>query len=123
MKKSHFIGLVWGAVALMLFALGMCMALLPEWQAFRQGIWCGCAGLLLGALDLLWLRKKAGKPPIHCSGKALGIGALTVCALLALGIGMCLSMLWGELIWGCAVGTLGILLLLGLIPLTKGLKE
>ena len=36
MKKSSFIAMVLGTVSLMLFALGMCMALIPEW--FRTEI-------------------------------------------------------------------------------------
>ncbi len=31
MKKSSFVALVLGTVSGMLFAIGMCMALLPEW--------------------------------------------------------------------------------------------
>ena len=41
MKKENFITLVMGTVGGLLFALGMCMALLPEWNAFRPGIVCG----------------------------------------------------------------------------------
>ncbi len=29
--------MVLGTVSLMLFALGMCMALIPEWDAFKPG--------------------------------------------------------------------------------------
>ena len=36
MKKSSFAAMVLGTVSLMLFALGMCMALIPEWDAFKQ---------------------------------------------------------------------------------------
>ena len=38
MKKSNFVVLVMGTVSGVLFALGMCMALLPEWNAFREGV-------------------------------------------------------------------------------------
>jgi len=38
MKKSSFITLILGTVSGVLFALGMCMALLPEWDAFTEGI-------------------------------------------------------------------------------------
>lgn len=39
-----------------------------------------------------------------------------------LGVGMCLSMVFGKMVLGIAVGIIGIVVLLMLIPLTKGLK-
>lgn len=41
---------------------------------------------------------------------------------LGLGVGMCLSMVFGKMVLGIAVGIIGIVVLLMLIPLTKGLK-
>ena len=41
MKKKNFITLMMSAVGGIIFALGMCMALLPEWGAMRQGIVIG----------------------------------------------------------------------------------
>ncbi|WP_240474523.1 hypothetical protein [Thomasclavelia saccharogumia] len=35
MKKSTFVATILGTVGGILFALGMCMALIPEWNAFR----------------------------------------------------------------------------------------
>ena len=34
--------MVMGTVSGVLFAVGMCIALLPEWGAFNQGIMTGC---------------------------------------------------------------------------------
>lgn len=42
MKKSGFIALILGTVSGVLFALGMCMALLPEWDAFTEGVLSAC---------------------------------------------------------------------------------
>ena len=50
MKKSSFVALLLGTVSGVLFALGMCMALLPEWNAFAQGVILGVVGLVLGAI-------------------------------------------------------------------------
>ena len=47
MKKSSFVAMVLGTVSVVLFALGMCMALIPEWNAFKPGVIFGCVGLLL----------------------------------------------------------------------------
>ena len=45
-----------------------------------------------------------------------------VVGALALGVGMCFSMVWGQMIMGVVIGLVGIVVLLCLIPLTKGIK-
>lgn len=123
MKKENFISLVLGAIGVILFGLGMCMCLLPEWDAFRQGEAVGAAGLVVLAVMLAARRKMHGKPPVHLSLKAVGTVLLAILGALALGIGMCMTMVWeGLLLPGVAVGLVGILLLLGLIPLCRGLR-
>lgn len=37
MKKSSFVAMILGTIGGILFALGMCMALIPEWNAFLPG--------------------------------------------------------------------------------------
>jgi len=54
--------------------------------------------------------------------KALGTGAVGVLGALLLGVGMCLSMVVGNMVPGILVGLLGILLLLCLIPLVRGIR-
>jgi His/Glu/Gln/Arg/opine family amino acid ABC transporter permease subunit len=53
MKKSSFVALIMGTVAGVLFALGMCMALLPEWNAFMEGVIFGAVGIVLGVIIAL----------------------------------------------------------------------
>lgn len=38
MKKENLVTLVMSTIGGLIFSLGMCMALLPEWNAFNQGI-------------------------------------------------------------------------------------
>ena len=38
MKKSSLTAMVLGTVSGVLFALGICMALIPEWEAFVPGM-------------------------------------------------------------------------------------
>ena len=65
MKKSSFVAMVLGTVSGILFALGMCMALVSEWDAFLQGIILGYVGLLLGFITLLVGRRMEHKAPIR----------------------------------------------------------
>ena len=123
MKKENFITLVMGTVGGLLFALGMCMALLPEWNAFTPGVICGAVGVAVLLVMVLIRRRMLGKEPVKISGKTVGIVLYAVFATLVFGAGMCMTMVWeGLLVWGILVGIVGIVLLLGLIPLCKGIK-
>lgn len=122
MRKENFVSLILGVAGALVFGIGMCMALLPEWNAFWPGIVIGAAGLVILLVMALVRRKMKGPPPIKLTGKAIGTAALGVVSALALGVGMCLVMVWNIMIPGILVGVVGILLLLCLIPACKGLK-
>lgn len=121
MKKSTLVAMILGTVGGVFFALGMCMALLPEWGMFNQGIACGVIGLVILLVDLLIWRRMEGKTPIHVTPKAVGTVVVGVLGALLLGVGMCLSMVFGNMVLGIAVGIAGIIVLLLLIPLAKGI--
>ena len=123
MKKSSFVAMVLGTVSGALFALGMCMALIPEWGAFKQGVVFGCVGLVLGLITLIVWRRMTHKEPVRISGKRILTVMIGVIGAFALGVGMCFSMVWGKMVMGIVIGLVGIFVLLCLIPLTKGIKE
>ena len=122
MKKKNFVSLIFGTVGVILFGIGMCMCLLPEWGAFTPGVVITAAGIVVLLVLLMVRRKMEGKPAVHISGKAVGAVLLGVVGALVLGVGMCMTMIWNMMVPGIAVGAAGILLLLCLIPLVKGLK-
>ena len=122
MKKSALVAMILGTVGGVFFALGMCMVLLPEWGMFNQGIACGVIGLVILLVDLLIWRRMEGKAPIHVTPKAVGTVVVGVLGALLLGVGMCLSMVFGNMVLGIAVGIAGIIVLLLLIPLAKGIR-
>lgn len=122
MKKSSFVAILLGTVSMMLFALGMCMALIPEWEAFQPGVIFGCVGLALGLVTVVVWRRMEHKEPIHISGKMVLTAAVAVIGALTLGVGMCMCMVWGRMAAGIAVGMAGIVILLCLIPLVRGIK-
>jgi len=123
MKKSSFVAMILGTVSGVLFALGMCMALLPEWNAFREGIIFGVIGIVLGLITFIVWRKMEHKNPVKISGKAIFTVALGIIGALTLGVGMCFCMVWNKMVIGVLLGLVGIVLLLLLIPVTKGIKE
>ena len=122
MKKSSFVAMILGTIGGILFALGMCMALIPEWNAFRPGVIMGVVGAVVLLIMVLVWRKMENKEPIHVSGKTIGTVLLGIAGALLLGVGMCLTMVWSYMILGIVIGIVGIVVLLCLIPLTKGLQ-
>jgi len=122
MKKSNFTALVLGTVSGILFALGMCMTLLPEWNAFREGILFGTAGLILALVTVLVWRRMEHKTPLKFDMKTILTILLTIAGLMLLGVGMCFCLLWQNIVLGTLIGLAGIVALLSLIPFVKGLK-
>ena len=122
MQKKDFVTLIMSTIGGILFALGMCMALLPEWGAMTQGIAIGAIGVVILLVMLLVRRKMSGKPMIVINGKAIGTTLLGVAGAIVLGVGMCMTMVWNMMLPGILVGIVGIVLLLCLIPVIKGLK-
>lgn len=123
MKKSSFITLILGTIGGVFFALGMCMALLPEWGMFQQGIICGVIGLVILLITLLVWRKMTGKAPIKLNGKTVLSVVVGVLGALVLGVGMCMVMVFEQMTLGVVVGLVGIVILLMLIPLVKGIHD
>ena len=122
MKKSNFVAMILGTIGGVLFALGMGMALITEWNAFMPGVAMGVIGAVVLLIMVLVWRKMEHKDPVRVSGKTIGTVLLGMIGALLFGVGMCMTMVWSNLILGVVIGLVGIVLLLCLIPLTKGLK-
>lgn len=122
MQKKDFVTLILSTVGGILFALGMCMALLPEWNAFMEGIVVGTVGLVVLLIMVIVRRNMSGKKAIVFNGRAIGITLLGVAGAIVLGVGMCMTMIWDMMVPGIIVGVVGIVALLCLIPAIKGLK-
>jgi len=122
MKKSNFVALIFGTASLVMFGLGMSMALLPEWNAFKEGVFFGALGLILGLGTLLVWCKMEGKKLPKISGRNAWRILYGIAAVLVLGLGMCMCLVWQNFVWGTMVGLVGIMMLLALIPMIKGLK-
>lgn len=122
MKKQTFISILAGTVGGLLFSLGMCMCLLPEWNAFNYGVVCAAIGgvilLILGIVSFI----KSGKK-IHFNFKTIGKVLFGILGALVLGVGMAMIMVWNMMLWGIVVGIIGIVLLICLVPMCIGFKK
>ena len=114
--------MILGTIGGILTALGMCMCLLAEWNAFKPGVIMGAAGLAVLLVMVIVWRKMTNKAPVRMTGKTFASILLGVLGSLLLGLGMCYVMVWSNIVAGIAVGLAGIIMLLSLIPLIKGLK-
>ena len=119
MKKNQFIALLVGTVGGLLFSLGMCMCLLPEWNAFDEGVVVTAAGAILLIVLAIVSSIRSGKPRKPINWKVVGKVAYGTLSALVLGAGMCLIMVWNLMLPGIVVG---IVMLLCLIPMCIGLK-
>lgn len=122
MKKSTFAAMILGTIGGILFALGMCMALIPEWNAFQPGIIMGIVGIVVLLIMVLVWRKMENKAPVKLSGKTIGAILIGTAGALLFGVGMCLTMVWSHMVIGIVIGLAGIVVLLCLIPFIKGLS-
>lgn len=123
MKKENFITLVLGIIGGLLFGIGMCMCLLPEWNAFKPGVVIAVIGAVVLAIMLIARRVMLGKPALKVNPKTVGKTVFGILGALVLGLGMCMVMVFdGMMIPGIIVGLVGIVLLLCLIPMCAGLK-
>lgn len=122
MKKQTFISILVGTVGGLLFSLGMCMCLLPEWNTFKYGVVSAAIGgamlLILGIVSFV----KSGKK-IHFNFKTIGKVLFGILGALVLGVGMSLIMVWNMMLQGIVVGIVGIVLLICLVPMCIGFKK
>lgn len=123
MTKKNYVFLVLTVVGGLLFALGMCMCLVPEWNAFKPGVAVTALGALALAVIALVRWIMAGKPVAKVDWNRVGKMAYCVAACLVLGAGMAMIMAFeGLMVPGMLVGMVGIVLGLGIIPVFRGLK-
>ncbi|MDE6747414.1 MAG: hypothetical protein K2J72_12395 [Oscillospiraceae bacterium] len=123
MKKENFVTLIMSVVGGLIFALGMCMALLPQWNSFNEGIVCGLIGAVILLAMVIVRRKMTNAAPIEINGKTVVIVLYGILSTIVFGVGMCMTMVWSNLMLpGIIIGIIGIVLLLCLIPMIKGIK-
>jgi hypothetical protein len=119
MKRSSYVAINMGSAATNLFAIGMCLCLLPGLNAIIPGVIMGCLGLsVLLAMIIIW-RDMTAKAPIQLTSKTVGTILLVVTGALILGVGMCLIRIWSHFVLGTITGIAGIIMPLVLVPLVN----
>ena len=87
MKKETFISILAGTLGGLLFAIGMCMCLLPEWNMFRAGVVCTVVGaVVLIALCVVSFVRSGNK--ISVNPKLIGKVLFGIFSVSVFGLGM-----------------------------------
>lgn len=75
MKKKNFVLLLGETASALVFALGMCMCLLSEWNSFQTGIVVTAAGVIAMLIVFALYCKLSGKT-VKANGRVAGIAIL-----------------------------------------------
>lgn len=131
MKKDTLLEIVLGSIGGLIFAIGMCMTLIPEWDLFNAGVVVGVIGFIVLLCIIPIYRKHH---PRKNSGKInWGIVAtwiIGVVGALVMGFGMSRVMIdtatKTDMIVGIITGIVGLLVWVLNYPIysyIKGVKE
>ena len=104
------------------FAIGMCMCLLPEWNMFTPGVITTAVGggaLLIWGIVVFFAR---GLYRININARLVGKILYAVICVLTLGAGMAMIMALDMFAVGICVGGAGLALSLFAIPMFIGFK-
>lgn len=124
MHKKHFISLLVGVTGGLIFSIGVCMMLLPEWGMTQYSSPLVAVGAVILVVLAIVLRKMSDKPAKKPNWKLIGKIAYGVLSALVLGTGMSMIMAFeGMMITGIIIGIVGIIMLMFLIPMFTGFKK
>lgn len=123
MRKSTFAALLFGMVGGVLFSLGMCLCLVPAWRHLEGGVALGVFGFAILLAGVAVWRRLAGKAPLRLSLIAARNLAVGLVGALVFGAGLFLCLDKAHVLLGTVVGLAGMVVLLLLIPLIRGLRD
>ena len=129
MKKDTLIEIILGTIGGLIFAIGMCMGLIEEWNMLVPGIIVGLIGLIMLLAIIPVYRKnhpkKVQKTEIN---KGLVVAVLVaIMGALIMGFGMSKIMVGDpnkvEMIIGIIVGVIGLIICVLDFPIYAYLKQ
>ena len=122
MKKSDFIVLISYTLSLLVLALGICLYTLPGWGMPTLGLPLSILGLILVGLTWISQRRMTGKGIPKVNLKLTAKVLYSLLALLVFGGGFAL-VTSGNFLVGVALGLIGLVMVIEMIPVLIGLKD
>ncbi len=128
MKKDTLLEIILGTVGGLIFAIGMCMCLLPEWNMFTAGVICGIVGFIILLCIIPIYRKSHPKKQREPIDKGLLLTwTIGVVGALIMGFGMSRIMVGtaskADMIVGLITGVVGLVICVLNYPIYAYIKS
>lgn len=128
MKKETLLEIILGTIGGLIFAIGMCMGLIPEWDMLKEGIIVGIIGFVILLCIIPVYRKNHPKKkrtePINWGIVATWV--IGVIGALVMGFGMSRIMTQGttktDIIIGLITGVVGLIVCVLNYPIYSYIK-
>ena len=129
MKKSTLLEIILGTIGGLIFAIGMCMCLIPEWELFTTGVVVTIIGFIILLCIIPIYRKEH---PKKVSNKKIDLGltltwTIGIIGSLIMGFGMSKIMVGSpekmDMIIGMITGVVGLLICVLNYPIYSYLKS
>ena len=129
MKKSTLLEIILGTIGGLVFAIGMCMCLIPEWDLFTAGVVVAIIGFIILLCIIPIYRKEH---PKKVSNKKIDLGLLLtwligIVGSLIMGFGMSKIMVDSpdkmDMLIGMITGIVGLLICVLNYPIYSYLKS
>ena len=128
MKRDTLIEIILGTVGGLVFAIGMCMCLMPEWNLFKAGVITAIIGFVLLLCIIPIYRKehpKKSRGPINW--ELITVFGIGIIGLLLMGFGMSKIMVGipetTDMIVGLITGVIGLLICVLNYPIYTYIKS
>ena len=115
MKKETLLEIILGTIGGLIFAIGMCMCLIPEWNAFTAGVIVAIIGfIILLAIIPIYRSTHPKKPSKPIDWALLTPWIVGVVGSLIMGFGMSRIMVGGastaDMVVGLITGVVGLII-------------
>ena len=128
MKKETLLEIILGTTGGLIFSIGLCMCLIPEWNLFKSGVVVSIIGFIV-LLCIIPIYKK-GKPKKESKKVDLGIVLTFIIGIigsLIMGFGMSKVMVGNpeaiQLVIGIVIGVIGLLICVLNYPIYSYIKS
>ena len=131
MKKETLLEIILGTVGGLVFAIGMCMCLIPEWNLFKAGVVTAIIGfLILLCIIPIYRKEHPKKPHGPINWSLVATFVVGIVGSLLMGFGMSRIMVGTpstpDMVVGLITGVVGLLICVLNYPIyayIKGNKE
>ena len=128
MKKETLLEIILGTIGGLVFAIGMCMCLIPEWNLFKAGVVTAIIGFVLLLCIIPIYRKehpKKARGPINW--ELITVFGIGIIGSLLMGFGMSKIMVGtpetADMVIGLITGVVGLLICVLNYPVYSYLKS